>query len=121
MNKVQKLSRTLKYAFYIGAFFNIITPFIIYINETVIRLIINIIVTTKVTYSDLLPVSLERYLSFSLGHKTLIALSTLPANIFYSLALLFAGRLLSLYAKGEYFQKKPPNDLGKSESFSFSQ
>ena len=117
MNSIQKLSRILKYAFYMGAGLNVLIPFLVFTNNKVMQ-IMSLCRADKWGYhTDNLPVTLERYLSFSTSHKILIGLSVLPAAIFYSIALLSIAKLLGLYEKGEYFSERTAKQFGNIGKF----
>lgn len=117
MNNIQKLSKVLKYAFYAGASLNILIPFLIFTSNKVMHLMTLCQADTWGFHTDNLPVTLERYQSFSIGHKILVGLSTLPAAILYSIALLSIAKLLSLYEKGEYFSEKTATQFGNIGKF----
>lgn len=116
MRNIQKLSRILKYGFYMGAVFNVVFPFLSFTNKSLIKMLY-----LSSNPHLVLPVGVEKYLTFSLSHKVLIGLSTLPANILYSIALLSIAKLLTLYEKGVYFSEETAkrfSDIGKFFIFS---
>lgn len=112
MKNIQKLSKFLKYAFYVGAALNVLIPFFAFTVDKM-RQAASICRAEKWGYhTDNLPVTLERYSSFSIGHKILVGLSSLPAAVLYSIALLSIAKLLELYEKGEYFSEKTAKQFG---------
>jgi hypothetical protein len=117
MNNIQKLSRFLKYLFYVGACLNVLIPFLVFTTDKVMRAASLCRVDKWGYHTDNLPVTLERYSSFSLGHKILVGLSAIPAAILYSIALLSIAKLLELYEKGEYFSEKTAKQFGNIGKF----
>lgn len=113
MHHIKKLSRFLKYGFYVGAILHILFHFLYFTTSTLIKL-------AYLNFPNIhhaLPVSLEKYLSFSWGHKLLIAFSCLPSNILYSLALFSVAKLLALYEKGIYFSEEAAKRFGNIGKF----
>ena len=111
MNKIQKLSKFLKYIFYAGAITKILIPVSIFLSHSALLLS-----KGHSTHTEL-PISIDKYLSFSFGHKALVALSALPSEIMYSISLVFIAKLLHLYEKRDYFSLKTARYFGNIGKF----
>jgi hypothetical protein len=64
-----------------------------------------------------LPVDIDKYIDYSLWHKFFVALSSLPSEILYSIALIFAAKLFECYEKGNYFSLETARKFGNIGKF----
>lgn len=117
MKNIRKMSQFLKYALYGWAATNVALPFFIFANGTVMKNLSFMVGFDKNNHHSTLPFDVDKYLSFTSGHKFLVALSALPSEIIYSIALIFAAKLFECYEKGHYFSVETARKFGNIGKF----
>tara|TARA_R110002050_G_scaffold54754_2_gene123859 strand:+ start:11943 stop:12503 length:561 start_codon:yes stop_codon:yes gene_type:complete len=117
MKNIQKISRLLKYVLYGWATANVALPFFIFANGKVMENLSFMVGFDKNNHHTTLPFDVDKYLSFTTGHKFLVALSAMPSEILYSIALIFAAKLFECYEKGHYFSVNAYKKFGNIGKF----
>jgi|GEM_PF-4259017 len=117
MKNIQKLSQFLKYGLYSWSIINVALPFFIFANGKVMKNLSFMVGFDKNNHHNTLPFDVDKYLSFTTGHKFLVALSAMPSEILYSIALIFAAKLFECYEKGNYFSVESAKKFGNIGKF----
>ncbi len=116
MKNIQKVSQFLKYGLYFSAIVNVVWPFFILAHGKIMKNM-DVMAGYKGSVHISLPIELDKYINLSLSHRILTALSSMPSDLIYSIALIFAAKLFECYEKGNYFSIETSKKFGNIGKF----